>query len=217
MRLLDVSVGTAGIIQHKGKEVATAIYKRPVSGPAVVRRLGFEGDVQVDLRVHGRPDKAVLVTPKENYAFYEGEFGDGPFEHGHFGENLTTEGLIETEVRIGDRYRVGEALMEVTMPRMPCFKFGHKMGSSKALARCIETGRTGFYFRVIEEGSVFPGDIVREARNAEAPTVRDVHELRFHRKNDIPGLEGAMAQPALAQVVRDEFAERLGELKAESG
>lgn len=212
MRLLDVSVGTARTIQHMSKEVATAIYKYPVSGPAIVRHLGFEGDTQVDQRVHGGPDKAVLVNPIENYGFYEAEFGAGPFKHGHFGENLTTDGLIETEVRIGDRYRIGEALMEVTMPRMPCFKFGHKLGNPKALARCIETGRTGFYLRVLEEGVVLPGEIIREGGNSEAPTVHEVHELRFHRKNDIPALERCIAEPALSRVVRDQFAERLREL-----
>ena len=213
MRLLDVSVGTARTIQHMGKEVATAIYKYPVSGPAFVRRLGFDGDMQVDLRVHGGPDKAVLAMPIENYGFYDAEFGTGPFSHGHFGENLTMRGLTETDARIGDRYRIGDALLEVTMPRMPCFKFGHKVGNPKALARCIETGRTGFYLRVIEEGEVLLGDFAKEGGNPMAATVRDIHELRFHRKNDIPGLEHAITEPALSKVVREEFAQRLQELR----
>jgi MOSC domain-containing protein YiiM len=158
MRLLAVSVGQAEIIRHMGKDVPTAIFKSPVSGPVMVRTTGADGDQQANLLAHGGPDKTVHAFPIENYRFYQSRFGNADYPHGYFGENLTTQGLCETDLRIGDQVRVGQALLEVTMPRMPCFKFGVRLGNSKALEACISSGRTGYYLRVLQEGPVAAGD-----------------------------------------------------------
>lgn len=218
MRLQAVGVGQPVVIQHRGKDVPTAIFKSPVIGPVMVRTLGVEGDRQANLEAHGGPDKTVHAFPSENYSYYQSRFGNEPYPLGYFGENFTTEGLMETEVRIGDQLRVGQSLLEVTMPRMPCFKFGVRLGTSKALKACISSGRTGFYLRVLAEGSVAAGDdITVEYSDTAASTVYEIHHLRFHAKKDLVGMRKAMRQPALSGVIRREFEERITDIEKLSG
>lgn len=218
MRILAVSVGQPVTIEHMGKEVPTAIFKSQVKGPVVVRATGVEGDQQANLEAHGGPDKTVHAFPFENYPFYQSRYGEEEYPHGFFGENFTTIGLTEDQLHIGDRLRVGQALFEVTMPRMPCFKFGIKLGNSTALKDCISSGRTGYYLRVLKEGLVAAGDdIILENLDTDAPTVHEVHDLRFHAKQDWNGMSKALRVSALSGVIRREFEDRLKDTKRPSG
>ncbi|MDW4551341.1 MOSC domain-containing protein [Defluviimonas sp. D31] len=213
MKLLAVSVGQPRPALYNGKEVETGIWKAPVAGPVRVWRLNVDGDRQADLTVHGGVHKAVYAFPVEHYGFYQERFGPGPFGFGHFGENLTTRGLSEDEVRIGDRYRIGGALLEVSQPRSPCFKFGLRMGSREAIKICVASGRTGFYLRVVEEGEVAAGHrIAAEHWDEAAPTVAEVHRLYFLDRNNLAGLRRAAGCAALAPAFRDEFIARLAAL-----
>ncbi len=213
MEIVALSVSEPKTILHNGKELSTGIYKSPVQGPRMVRRTNIDGDGQADLNVHGGPNKAVYAFPFEHYAFYQERFGQEPFDFGHFGENLTTSGLLEPDVRIGDRYRVGEVLFEVSQPRSPCFKFGIKMGSREAIRTCFSSGKTGFYLRVLEEGMIQSGDVIEhEFTNDAAPSVEEAHRLYYFDKQNTEALKRAVRCAALAAPFRDEFVDRLQKL-----
>ncbi|MBS9718536.1 MOSC domain-containing protein [Pseudohalocynthiibacter aestuariivivens] len=215
MRVLAISVGKPRTIRYMGKDVPTAIYKKPIDGLCMVRRTNLDGDEQANLKAHGGPDKAVLASPVEHYSFFNDLYGQEPFEFGHFGENLTIEGLVENEVRIGDQLSIGQAVFEVTMPRMPCFKFGVKLGSSKALESCIATAKTGFYLRVLQEGSIEAGNTIERVKtDVTAPSVEEVHRLRFFDKRNVGEMQRALQNAALSGVLKNLFAERISELEA---
>ncbi len=144
MKLLSVSVGLPREIEWKDKIVRTSIFKAPVSGPVRVAKLNVDGDQQSDLTVHGGIDKAVYVYPSEHYPFWREQFPDMELPWGVFGENFTTEGLLE-DTRVGDRFRIGSAEFVVTQPRMPCFKLGIRFNRPDMVKRFLESGRTGFY------------------------------------------------------------------------
>ena len=166
MRLASVQVGKARTLEHRGRSVRTGIYKEPVLFRVRARRLGLEGDVQADRRVHGGPEMAVYAYDLSGYAHWRRELGvDFPF--GQFGENLTVEGMPETEVRIDDVYRIGGALLQVSKPRSPCFKLALKMERPTFPKAFLESGRTGFYLRVLEEGELGAGDSI-DARRTRA-------------------------------------------------
>jgi MOSC domain-containing protein YiiM len=176
----------------------------------MVRRLNIDGDAQADLSVHGGVDKAVYAFPSEHYSFYQDELNQTGYLPGQFGENLTTEGLIEANVHIGDCYRVGEVLFEVSQPRSPCYKFAIKMGTAEALAVMIDSARTGIYLRVLREGLIQAGDKVElEYSDPSAPSVDEVHRLYYLDRKNIDGMKRASQCEYLSQVFKDEFAERL--------
>jgi MOSC domain-containing protein YiiM len=174
MKILTIHAGVPRTVSHRGREIRTAIFKEPVLFPVVARRLGLEGDAQADLRVHGGPDKAVYAYDAAGYSHFSEELGrEIPF--GRFGENLTVEGMPETDVRIGDVYRAGAALVQVASPRSPCYKLAMRMEMPTFPRLFFESGRTGFYLRVLEEGMLAPGDpIALVSREPGAPTVLDV-------------------------------------------
>jgi MOSC domain-containing protein YiiM len=153
--------------------VLSAIYKQPVTGPVMVRRLNLDGDQQADLKVHGGPDKAVYCYPSEHYAAWSNEL-ERHFEHGFFGENLTVSGLSEESLHIGDVLSVGEAVLQVSQPRLPCFKLGIKFGDQAFIARFLQSGRSGFYCRVLQEGMIEPGQPIEIIERAESqPTITE--------------------------------------------
>jgi MOSC domain-containing protein YiiM len=154
MKLLSVNVGLPREIEWKEKVVRTSIFKAPVTGPVRVAKLNLDGDQQSDLSVHGGIDKAVYAYPSEHYAFWRREIPGMDLPWGVFGENFTTEGLLEEMVHIGDRFRVGSAEFVVTQPRMPCFKLGIRFNRSDIVKRFLQSGRSGFYFAVLKEGEV---------------------------------------------------------------
>ena len=171
MRVVSVQIGKARTVEHRGRQVRTGIFKDPVLFRVHVGRLGLDDDVQADLRVHGGPEKAVYAYDLSSYAYWSDAIGrDLP--HGQFGENLTVDGMPETEVRLDDVYRVGSALLQVTSPRSPCFKLAMKMERPDFPNAFLKSRRTGFYLRVLEEGEVGAGDAITPvSREPEAPTI----------------------------------------------
>ena len=175
MKLISVNVGLPRPVPYQDGIVSTGIYKESVAGPVWVRRLNLDGDGQADLKVHGGEHKAVYAYPLEHYAFWSRELGRNDLGYGQFGENLTVEGLLEEQVNIGDVYRIGKALLQVSQPRAPCFKLGIRMGDARFPARFPAANRTGFYLRVLEEGRVAAGDAIMLAERSGNPvSVSDV-------------------------------------------
>ena len=214
MHILSVNVSKPKVVQYKGKEVSTGIYKKPVHGPVMLRKTNIDGDGQADLKVHGGLDKAVYGFPWEHYTFYQERFGPDDFAHGHFGENLTTKGMLENAVHIGDRFRIGEAVLEVSQPRSPCSKFAMKMRATEAVKTMLDSGKTGYYFRVIEEGMIDIGKTIRLSLNESAPTVYGIHQLMFFDALNVSELKRASVCSALAPSWREKFAERLRKLES---
>src|SRR5262245_37665288 len=144
--IVSVNVGTPIEVSIQGNVVLTSIFKKPVEGRVAVRKLNVEGDRQADLTVHGGPHKAVYCYPEENYAFWSDQIPDTKLVFGNFGENLTTRGLMEDVVQIGDQFRVGSAILQVTQPRMPCYKLGIRFGRDDMVKRFWQSERPGIYF-----------------------------------------------------------------------
>lgn len=212
MRVISVNVGMPRPVEWNGRRVMTGIFKEPVSGPLRMRRRNLDGDRQADLSVHGGPDKAVYVYPSEHYPFWRGELPGHELAWGAFGENLTSEGWWEDEVHIGDRFRIGTAEAVVTQPRMPCFKLGIRFGRDDVIPRFLESGRPGFYLRVLEEGEVAAGDAMeRLSEDPHRVTVVDVVNLYLDRDGEIGRdlLERATQVEALPRSWREHFLRRL--------
>src|SRR4051794_2779108 len=198
-RLISVNVGLPRDIAWRGKTVRTAVWKAPVPGPRMVRRLNIDGDGQGDLAGHGGEHRAVLVYQTDSYRYWQGQLHRDALTYGQFGENLTVDGLSDQDVCVGDRYRVGGALLEVTQPRVTCYRVGIRMDEPRMAALLVAHQRPGFYFRVLEEGEVGAGDeIVRVAQGSERMTVAAVNSLLY-----LPGpargdVERALQIPALS-------------------
>ena len=209
MKVIAVSVGSPHDVVWRGQTVRTSIFKSPVSGRVHVGRLDVDGDEQSDLSVHGGPDKAVYAYPAEHYAFWRAELPDVEFPWAAFGENLTIEGLLEDDVRIGDRFRIGTTELVVTQPRMPCYKLGIRFGRPDMVKRFHASGRNGFYFSVAQEGSLAAGDAIeRIARDDHGLTVADVVRLYAMDAPNQALLERATEHPALPAAWRDYFRKR---------
>ncbi len=157
-KLISVNVGLPRVVEWKGRTITTGIFKEPVEGRTTLHRLNLDGDRQVDLTVHGGPDKAVYAYPAEHYAHWRQELPGMELPWGTFGENLSTEGLLEDSVNIGDRFRIGTAEVQVTQPRVPCYKLSSKFRRDDIIKRFTASQRSGFYLRVLQEGEVAPGD-----------------------------------------------------------
>ena len=157
MKLISVNVGLPRLFSWQGQTFKTGIFKKSVSARVMLRRTNLDGDRQADLSVHGGPDKAVYAYPSEHYEFWKEELPGHAFAWGALGENFTTEGLLETKVSSGDRYRVGSAVVKVTTPRLPCFKLAAKFQPDEIIDPFIRSGYCGFYFSVVEEGEVGAG------------------------------------------------------------
>jgi ferredoxin-NADP reductase/MOSC domain-containing protein YiiM len=204
--LLSVNVGLPKDVSWRGRTVHTGVWKSPVTGPVMVRRLNIDGDGQGDLAGHGGEQRAVMVYQIESYRHWQEFLGRDDLEHGAFGENFTIEGLGDDEVCIGDRYRIGEAEFEVTQPRVTCYRVGMRMQEPRLPSLLVAHHRPGFYLRVIAEGRVTPGDeIVRTRRGPHALTVADVDALLYLPGHDPERLEAAMDVPALSPGWRDSF------------
>ena len=210
MKLLSVNVSQLTTVDYRGRSVATGIFKAPVAGRVMARRMTLEGDRQADLSVHGGADKAVYVYPSEHYMTWTQELGQNDLPMGQFGENLTVEGMLEETVHIGDTFRVGGALLQVTQPRVPCYKLGLKMGSARFPKTFLASYRTGYYMRVLEEGTVGAGDsIERIGTDPERMTIPQAVRLAFFEPDDVPALEKVLRIEALSQDWRTMFQEQL--------
>jgi MOSC domain-containing protein YiiM len=206
MKLLSVNIAMPQEVEINGKAVRTGIYKQPVAAPVFVQRLAIEGDGQADLSVHGGPWQAVYSYPFEHYAHWEGVVGEGSYAPGMFGENLTTLGMLEDRVCIGDIWRVGGAVLQVTMPRVPCFKFGHKIGRPGILKEFLHSGRSGFYHRVLAEGMVAAGDSIESLeRDPRGITVRCMLGLQKLGEGDDVTLASALEIECLPPSLRLEL------------
>ena len=179
-RLMSVNVGLPQDVAWHGQTVHTGVWKRPVEGPRQVRRLNVDGDGQGDLEGHGGPNRAVFVYQIESYQYWQHQLGRDDFTYGQFGENFTVRGLGDDQVCIGDRFRIGEALFEVSQPRVTCFRVGIRMNDTRMPAMLVSHHRPGFYLRVLREGALQAGDeIVKVAAGAEAMTVAEIDALLY--------------------------------------
>jgi ferredoxin-NADP reductase/MOSC domain-containing protein YiiM len=205
-RLLSINVGLPRDISWQGRTVHTAVWKVPVDGPRMVRRLNIDGDGQGDLAGHGGEHRAVYVYQSGSYRYWQAQLGRTDFTYGQFGENFSVEGLSDDEVCIGDRYRIGSALFEVTQPRVTCYRLGIRMNEPTMAALLVKHGRPGFYFRVIEEGAVAAGDeITQIASGPERMSVRDINALLYRPGHPRDQLERALRIPALSAGWRRSF------------
>lgn len=210
MRLLSISVARPRIVMAKGQRFSTGIYKQPIEGPVMLRRLNLDGDRQADLTVHGGPAKAVYAYPSEHYPVWRKELPELDLQYGMFGENFTTEGLNEENTHIGDRFRIGEAVLMVTQPREPCFKLAAKFGRDDIIKKFLESGRSGFYLAVIEEGLVEAGQTIeRISQDKNGVTVADMNNLYLHGASDAALVRRALRVEALPPGYRDYLLQEL--------
>lgn len=200
MHLVSINVGRPRDVTFHRRGVRTSIWKSAVPGPVRVRTLNIDGDEQSDLSVHGGPDKAVYAYPSEHYEYWRRELPDAELPWGAFGENFTTEALLEAELAIGDRLRAGSAEFQVTQPRVPCFKLGVRFGRDDMVKRFLKSRRSGFYLAVLREGQVAAGDPVDVIeRDDHHVTVVDMAALYARETADLDLIRRAVQVPALPE------------------
>lgn len=209
MELLAISIAVPHEIEHNGRRISTGIYKHPVDTSVQATRLGIEGDAQVDLENHGGPDKAIYAYTIENYRVWERELGKNPFPFGQFGENFTVSGMPDESVHIGDQFLIGRIIVQVTQPRVPCFKLGIKMGDPGFVSRFMHSGRVGFYLRVLAPGRVRAGDTILKVKEDPGRlNIRDAMLARVQgpRRREI--IEQALGIEALSEAWRQDLTQR---------
>lgn len=210
MKVLSVNCSLPKTLLINGNQVSTGIYKEPVTGAVPVFKLGLEGDGQADLTVHGGEFQALYAYPVEHYAHWQQELVSELLPPGTFGENLTLSGMLETEVCIGDLHRIGNVVLQVTGPRIPCFKLGHKVHSPGILKPFLQSGRSGFYYRVVREGRLAAGEAIEVIeRDPKGISVRSVLGMFRLGEGTPEGISQALEIEALVPFVRRDFDERL--------
>ena len=199
MKLLSVNISQPKHITYRETTLFTGINKEPVNRRIMLRTLNLEGDGQADLQAHGGIYKAVYAYPYEHYATWADELGRDDFSYGQFGENFTVEGMLETAVNIGDTYRVGSAIVQVTQPRVPCFKLAHKMDIATFVKTFLKANRPGFYLRVLEEGDVGAGDHI-ELIQADpiGMSVADINYLLYFDNTNVENAKRALQIKGMA-------------------
>jgi len=213
VKIISVNVGLPRLVLRDGEPVSTGIFKEPVTHRVMMRRLNLDGDRQSDLSVHGGPEKAVYVYPSEHYEFWKRELPNMDLPWGVFGENFTTTGLLETEVNIGDKFRIGASEVMVTQPRMPCYKLGIRFGRADIIKRFLVSERTGFYLSVLKEGEVGAGDEIELLeRNAAGVKVVEVTRLYSSDKDNLDVLRRLIALKELPESWREYLQRRLEKL-----
>ncbi len=211
-KLLSVNVGLPRDVTWSAKTVRTAIWKSPVVGRRMVRKLDIDGDAQADLAGHGGEQRAVFVYQMDAYHYWAQFLGRKDFVFGQFGENFTVEGLSDSEVCMGDRYRIGDATFEVSQPRVTCYRVGIRMNEPRMAALLVAHHRPGFYFRVLQEGDVGAGDeIVKIAGGSERMSVADVDALLYLPGHSREQLERALRIPALSKGWQGSFQSMLAQ------
>jgi MOSC domain-containing protein YiiM len=210
MKILSVNVGLPRKVTWQGKVVTTGIFKEPVNAPVMMRTLNLEGDQQADLTVHGGVNKAVYAYPSEHYGYWRTELPGVDLRWGMFGENFTTEGLLEEVTYIGDRFGIGETEVMVTEPRMPCYKLGIKFGRPDIIKRFLASRRTGFYFAVVREGMVGTSYAIKLiGQEQQDISVADITRLYAFEKDDLKSLRRAIEVEALPENWRGYFQHQL--------
>lgn len=217
MKLISVNVALPRLANYRTQTVKTGIFKQPASGPVELRTLNLDGDRQADLAVHGGPMKAVYGYPSEHYQFWAQELPGTQMPWGMFGENFTTEGLLESDLHIGDRLQVGTAIVVVRQPRIPCFKLAVKFRRDDILARFLRSGRSGFYFSVEQEGTVTAGGSFEFlSRDPQGITIAEMNHLFANDRYNTELITKALATPALPVDWRDYFEKRRRETPVSS-
>lgn len=210
MKIISVNVGMPKIVESSGEPVVTAIFKNPVEGKVAVNQLNLAGDAQADLRFHGGVSKSVYAYPFEHYEFWQKEYPDKNLPFAIFGENLTTEGVLETEICSGDKIRIGTAEFIVTEPRFPCYKLGIRFGRKDILRRFQKSYRCGFYLSVEKTGELEAGDAIEFLeRDPNQVTIEELFRLS-DRKNDLEIARRAMKIEALPDSWKIQIREMLG-------
>ena len=214
MKIIAVNVGLPKLVEINNAQVATGIYKKPVETPIWLAKLGLNGDGQADATVHGGEHQAVYSYPLEHYKYWQDTLSLSNLPFGTFGENFTVTGMFEEQICVGDILQIGHAntgaVVQVTMPRIPCFKFGHKIGRPQVLNQFLHSGRSGFYQRVITEGEVGAGDSVTLLeRDPQGINIRVALGLQKLNEGDAPLLQRALKITSLAPLLRSVFEERL--------
>ncbi len=200
MKLISLNVGLPRETAWQGKHVTTGIFKQSITGPVMVRTLNVDGDRQADLSVHGGIDKAIYAYPAQHYEYWRGELPGVDLPWGMFGENFTIEGLLEDSVYIGDRYRIGEAEVVITQPRLPCYKLGVWFGRADMVKKFLASRRTGFYFAVKREGIVQAGDSIDFlGRDQQGISVADITRVYAFEKDDLGTIQQAISVEALPE------------------
>jgi MOSC domain-containing protein YiiM len=206
MKILSVNIGLPREVVWKHTRVETAIFKGPVDTPVALSRLNFAGDQQADLTVHGGPEKAVYAYPAEHYDYWRGELPGTPLSWAAFGENLTTDGLQEDTLCIGDVLRIGSAVLTVTQPRLPCYKLNIRFGREDMIKRFLLSGRSGFYFSVLSTGEVSAGDEINVvSRDPDHVSVADILHLYFGQTRDPNLFERAISLRSLPESWKPEL------------
>ena len=216
MKVLSLNVGFPRKVLFNGQIITTAIFKDPVKGPIMLRKLNLDGDKQADLTVHGGLDKAVYSYPVEHYDYWRKQFPNTDLVWGMFGENFTTEGLLEDAVNVGDQFHIGSAKLVATQPRMPCYKLGVRFGRMDVIRRFMASGRPGIYFKVLKEGEVQTDDKIKIIRiDKNNVTVKDIVCLYIAR-NDIDNIETMKRATKIRDLPegwRYEFQQKIEQLK----
>jgi MOSC domain-containing protein YiiM len=213
MKILSVNVGLPREVLFGKDIVTTGIFKDPVQGPVKLRKLNLDGDKQADLTVHGGEDKAVYAYPMEHYEYWQHELPNMALPWGMFGENFTTEGLIEDAVNIGDRFRIGSTEVVATQPRLPCYKLGVKFGRMDIVRRFLASGRPGIYFKVLLEGEVEAGESIELiSKDQSNITVYDIVRLYVRDNNDVESMRRAIKVKALPNGWRYHFRQQIRHL-----
>ena len=214
MQVISVNVALPREIEINGQMVSTGIFKSPVQGVVHVSKLNLDGDRQADLTVHGGVDKAVYLYPAEHYRFWEKEL-ERQLSWAAFGENLTIAGLSETTVCVGDQLSIGDVVLQVSQPRLPCFKLAAKFQRDDIIKRFLDSRRTGYYARVINEGSLQTGDpiVVAECDSARL-SIHELTDLYLVKRPDISQIQRALSSKALATSWREHFKRLLDKLDA---
>lgn len=213
MRVVSVNVGLPRSVRWKGRIVTTGIFKAPVQGRVLLRRLNLDGDGQADRSVHGGAEKAVYAYSLEHYRFWQEQLGE-ELVFGAFGENLTVDGMpLEDELAVGDRVRIGGAELAVTQPRLPCYKLGLRFGREDMVTQFLASGRTGYYLAVAVEGDVGAGDAIEAlARAPDRVPVAEITRVYASNRRDLEAVERLAALTALPSDWRSYFAKRLEQL-----
>ena len=210
MKIMSINTGLPREIFHEGRLITTGIFKAPIAGRVRVRALNIDGDRQADLTVHGGASKAIYTYPAEHYEYWRKELPDVEFPWGSFGENLTTEGLLESGLYIGDRLCAGSVELVVTEPRLPCYKLNAKFQREDMVKRFLRSRRTGFYFSVAREGEIGAGDAIQVlGRDENRVSVADITRLYAFDRKDFAGMRRAADVKALPEGWRSYFDERI--------
>ena len=212
MKIVSVNIGESKTIEWRGKKVQTGIYKYPVGGAIFLGNEDVKNDHVVDRRYHGGVDKACYSYAADHYKFWQNYYPELEMPWGMFGENLTTEGLHEADVNIGDTFKIGEAVIQATQPRQPCFKLGIRFGTQKMIKQFVDSGFPGVYFRVLKSGNVKVGDEIIPIKKMDSVSVQKVFELLYTDQFQKESIIKAINNVLLAKSCKNDLMKRWGDL-----